>query len=39
VAFAGGSIIQMQHNISFTAGFEIRFGRPRVQYWPWDPGR
>jgi hypothetical protein len=38
VAFAGGSIFQTQHNPSFTCGFEIRFGRPHVQYWPWDPG-
>jgi hypothetical protein len=39
VAFAGGSVFQTQHNISLTGGLEIRFGRPRVQYWPWDPGR
>jgi hypothetical protein len=37
VAFAGGSVFQTQHNFSFTAGFEIRFGQPHLQYWPWDP--
>jgi hypothetical protein len=38
VAFAGGSVFQTQHNPSLTAGLEIRFGRPHVQYWPWNPG-
>ncbi|MCC6123936.1 MAG: outer membrane beta-barrel protein [Pirellulales bacterium] len=38
VAFAGGSVFQTQHNPSLTGGLEIRFGRPRVQYWPWNPG-
>jgi hypothetical protein len=38
VAFAGGSIFQTQHNASLTGGLEIRLGRPRVQYWPWNPG-
>jgi len=38
VAFAGGSVFQTQHNFSLTGGLEIRFGRPHVQYWPWNPG-
>jgi hypothetical protein len=38
VAFAGGSVFQTQHNPSLTGGLEIRFGRPHVQYWPWNPG-
>jgi hypothetical protein len=38
VAFAGGSNFQTQHNFSVTFGFEVRFGRPHVQYWPWNPG-
>jgi hypothetical protein len=38
VAFAGGSVIHTQHNASLSFGFEVRFGRPHVQYWPWNPG-
>jgi hypothetical protein len=38
VAFAGGSVIHTQHNTSFTFGLEVRFGRPHIQYWPWNPG-
>jgi hypothetical protein len=38
VAFAGGSVFQTQHNASLTCGLEIRFGRPHIQYWPWNPG-
>jgi hypothetical protein len=38
VAFAGGSNFHTQHNPSLTGGLEIRFGRPHVQYWPWNPG-
>ncbi|MBN2579716.1 MAG: hypothetical protein JXB10_12065 [Pirellulales bacterium] len=38
MAYAGNSAFEMQHNFSITGGFEVRFGRPRVFYWPWDPG-
>ena len=38
VAFAGGSVFHTQHNPSVTGGLEIRFGRPHIQYWPWNPG-
>lgn len=38
VAFAGGSNFHTQHNPSITGGFEIRFGRPHLDYWPWNPG-
>jgi hypothetical protein len=38
VAFAGGSVIQTQHDFSITLGFEARFGARHVQYWPWNPG-
>lgn len=27
------------HDLSFTGGLEIRFGGPRIAYWPWNPGR
>jgi hypothetical protein len=39
MAFAGGSIFQSQHNISLTGAFEVRLGRTKIQYWPWNPGR
>jgi hypothetical protein len=39
MAFAGGSIFQSQHNISLTGAFEVRLGRSRIQYWPWNPGK
>lgn len=38
VAFAGGSNFGTQQNFSITGGLEIRFGRPHIQYWPWNPG-
>jgi hypothetical protein len=38
MAYAGHSTFQMQHNFSVTGGLEIRLGRPRTSYWPWDPG-
>jgi len=28
-----------QHNLSLTAGVELRFGGSRKVYWPWDLGR
>ncbi len=31
--------LQTQHNVSLTAGVELRFGGSRKVYWPWDPGR
>jgi len=39
IAFAGGSIFQTQHNASLTGALEVRLGRPRNSYWPWNPGR
>jgi len=31
--------LQTQHNLSLTAGVELRFGGSRKVYWPWDLGR
>lgn len=31
--------LQTQHNVSLTAGVELRFGGSRKVYWPFDPGR
>ncbi len=31
--------LQTQHNLSLTAGVELRFGGSRKIYWPFDPGR
>ncbi len=39
IALAGGSIFQTQQNFSATGAFEIRLGRTKMQYWPWNPGR
>jgi hypothetical protein len=39
MAFAGGSVFQSQHNVSLTGAFEVRLGRTKMQYWPWNPGR
>ena len=39
IALAGGSIFQTQQNFSATGAFEVRLGRTRMQYWPWNPGR
>jgi hypothetical protein len=39
MALAGGSIFQTQHSVSFTGALEVRFGRPHILYWPWNPGR
>jgi hypothetical protein len=30
--------INTLHEVSFTAGAEIRFGGTRTSYWPWNPG-
>jgi len=39
MALAGGSIFQAQQNISLTGAFEVRLGRTKIQYWPWNPGK
>ncbi len=39
IALAGGSIFQTQQNVSLTGAFEVRLGRTKMQYWPWNPGR
>jgi hypothetical protein len=39
IALAGGSIFQGQQNFSVTGAFEVRLGRTKIQYWPWNPGR
>ena len=39
MAFAGSSVFQSQHNFSATGALEVRLGRSRIQYWPWNPGR
>lgn len=39
MAFAGGSIFQAQQNFSLTGALEVRLGRTRIQYWPWNPGK
>jgi hypothetical protein len=39
LAFGSGSGLDTLHNVSFTAGFEVRFGGARKNYWPWEPGR
>jgi hypothetical protein len=39
IALAGGSVFQTQQNFSATGAFEVRLGRTRMQYWPWNPGR
>lgn len=37
IAFGGGTLLGTQHNMSITASCEVRFGGPRVSYWPWQP--
>lgn len=39
LAFGRGSGLDTLHNVSFTAGFEVRFCGARKTYWPWEPGR
>jgi hypothetical protein len=39
IAFAGGSIFQTQHNASLTGALEVRLGRSKTTYWPWNPGK
>lgn len=39
VLFGNGSGFQTVHNLSATAGVEVRFGGARKAYWPWNPGR
>ena len=31
--------VEVQQNVSLTAGIELRFGGSRKVFWPWDPGR
>lgn len=38
IAFSAGPM-DTQHNVSLTAGLEIRFGGVRRSYWPWNPGQ
>ncbi|MCG8583618.1 MAG: outer membrane beta-barrel protein [Pirellulales bacterium] len=38
IAFSAGPM-DTQHNVSLTAGLEIRFGGMRRSYWPWTPGQ
>jgi len=35
----GGQGIDTMHNLTLTAGAELRFGGPHHAYWPWNPGR
>jgi hypothetical protein len=39
MAFAGGTELGTQHNVSVTGSFELRFGGRRMSYWPWQPRR
>jgi hypothetical protein len=39
MVFGGGRSIDLLHNVTVLAGFEIRFGGSRRAYWPWNPGR
>ncbi|MBI3467214.1 MAG: hypothetical protein HY000_29730, partial [Planctomycetes bacterium] len=34
-----GSGIESMHNLTLTAGLELRFGGRRMSYFPWDPSR
>jgi opacity protein-like surface antigen len=38
IVFGRGSVLSV-HNFSITGGVEIRFGRSRKTYWPWNPDR
>lgn len=38
IAFSSGPM-DTQHNVSLTAGLELRFGGMRRSYWPWNPGQ
>ncbi len=38
IAFAGAGMIQTQNNLSMTGALEVRFGRSKTTYWPWNPG-
>ncbi len=38
IVFGRGSVRSV-HDFSVTGGVEIRFGRPRKAYWPWNPDR
>jgi len=38
IAFSTGRM-NTQHNLSLTAGLELRFGGVQRSYWPWNPGQ
>jgi len=38
MSFPGGEF-RTRHNLTYTAGVEVRFGGKRRAYWPWNPGR
>ncbi len=38
IAIGVGNIDTL-HDVSLTAGMELRFGGARQLYWPWSPGR
>ncbi len=38
IVFGRGSVRSV-HDFSITGGVEIRFGRSRKTYWPWNPDR
>jgi len=39
MSFPSGSELRTLHNLTYTAGVEVRFGGTRRAYWPWNPGR
>jgi len=39
VDFSRNDEFRNLHNMTYTAGVEIRFGGTRRAYWPWNPGR
>ncbi len=39
IVFGSGGDFNTLHNVSFTAGLEVRFGGSRTAYWPYNPGR
>jgi hypothetical protein len=39
IAFPGGTDLSTLNNLTIVGGLEVRFGGPRMAYWPWNPGR
>ena len=39
IIFGGSGGFETLHNLSVTAGVEVRFGGTRTAYWPWNPSR